>query len=166
VNAGLQDVMVLRQALMKHSGISESLPWFERERLPDVRALIRLMQVGYPLQYSQAPFRQRLWSIKLTFQLAMHKVLPSLFYKPLTMNVGNVKLRYRDILCYAERNARRVQVGAMLMGLVSAVTLAFKCSAFRPFWVPPLMAIALPALVIRMTYQKSPLSTMNEAANA
>ena len=46
VNSGLEDILVLRDNLERHDTMTEALEGYERERMPDVRALIRLMQVG------------------------------------------------------------------------------------------------------------------------
>ena len=51
VNSALEDIAVLESALQATGDVlSEALPLYEHERSPDIRALIRLMQFGYPHQ--------------------------------------------------------------------------------------------------------------------
>ena len=64
VNAGLEDIMELRTHLRAsgEGNYAQALPSFQEARLPDVRALIRLMQVGFPLQYNQHKVLKLLWT--------------------------------------------------------------------------------------------------------
>jgi len=58
VNSALEDVYLLHHYLMRSSGggfnVSQALSLYEKNRLPDIKALITLMKIGYPYQYNQA----------------------------------------------------------------------------------------------------------------
>ncbi len=51
VNSALEDIAMLDEVL-EESGdrLDVALPRFEQRRMPDVKALIRLMQIGFPYQ--------------------------------------------------------------------------------------------------------------------
>ncbi|MEA5599224.1 NAD(P)/FAD-dependent oxidoreductase [Rivularia sp. UHCC 0363] len=121
VNSALEDVCTLNDALEKSNNISEALPLYESLRLPDTKALIRLMQVGYPWQYNQAPIRKKLWSINFLVRLSLSKILPFIFSPPAFFMIQNHQLYYQEILTKVERTTRilyTVIIG-FLLGLVA-----------------------------------------------
>jgi 2-polyprenyl-6-methoxyphenol hydroxylase-like FAD-dependent oxidoreductase len=158
VNAGLEDIMVLKKSLQDHQSLGEALPYYERTRLPDVRALIRLMQIGYPLQYNQYKYLKLLWTVKFSLQLLLSKAFPFLgFTKPSFLDIQNPKRRYRDILAQTEKMAKTYQTTAYLLGALSALWCLFK----RQNYALAAASILIPAVLIRLTYERSPLSEMN-----
>ncbi|BAY86322.1 hypothetical protein NIES267_58280 [Calothrix parasitica NIES-267] len=107
VNSALEDVYTLNEALDKSkNNLSEALPLYESSRIADTKALIRLMQIGYPWQYNQAPIRKKLWSINFLLRLSLSKILPFLFSPPAFFLVQNHQLSYNEILMKAERTTR------------------------------------------------------------
>ena len=93
VNSALEDVFILENALEKtNNSLVEALPLYESSRIADTKALIRLMQIGYPWQYNQAPIRKKLWSLNFLFRLALSKLLPFIFSPPAFFLVQNHQL--------------------------------------------------------------------------
>lgn len=107
VNSALEDVFVLENALEKtNNNLIEALPLYESSRIADTKALIRLMQIGYPWQYNQAPNRKKLWSINFLLRLSLSKILPFVFSPPAFFLVQNHQLSYSEILMKANRTTR------------------------------------------------------------
>ncbi|MGB3653343.1 MAG: NAD(P)/FAD-dependent oxidoreductase [Rivularia sp. (in: cyanobacteria)] len=107
VNSALEDVYTLNEALEKSdNNFAEALPLYESLRLPDTKALIRLMQVGYPWQYNQAPIRKKLWNLNFLLRLSLSKILPFLISPPAFFMIQNHQLSYSEILNKAERTTR------------------------------------------------------------
>jgi kynurenine 3-monooxygenase len=104
VNAALEDVCVLDEALSQtNDDISQALPLYESLRVDDTKALIRLVQISFPWQYGQDPFRTKLWSIKFFFKLVLSRFLPFLLSPPAFFLVQNYQLPYQEILSRVER---------------------------------------------------------------
>ncbi|MBV6625601.1 MAG: FAD-dependent monooxygenase [Rivularia sp. (in: Bacteria)] len=119
VNSALEDVCILNETLEKsNNNLSEALPLYESSRLPDTKALIRLMQVGYPWQYNQAPLRKKLWNVNFLLRLALSKILPFAFSPPAFFLVQNHQLSYSEILAKAERTTRILYVILVFIVLV------------------------------------------------
>ena len=107
VNSALEDVFILEDALSEtNNNLIEALPLYESSRIADTKALIRLMQIGYPWQYNQAPNRKKLWSINFLLRLSLSKLLPFLFSPPAFFLIQNHQLSYKEILDKSERTTR------------------------------------------------------------
>ncbi|WP_414621869.1 FAD-dependent oxidoreductase [Calothrix sp. CCY 0018] len=122
VNSALEDVCTLNDALQQsNNNLVEALPLYESSRLPDTKALIRLMQVGYPWQYNQAPIRQKLWNINFLVRLSLSKILPFLITPPAFFLIQNHQLSYQETLTKAERTTRILYaiIAILLLGLAS-----------------------------------------------
>lgn len=146
VNSGLEDVMVLRDQMLEAGGdLAEALPSFERTRVRDVRSLIRLMQVGYPLQYKQSMLKHAVWQCKFLGQMVMAKVFSKIFHRPPIFDVQSASLTYTDILEKVERNCRRYQAFGVAIGLAAGVACATRGTmpAAAACILAPFLAIAL-----------------------
>ena len=124
VNSALEDVCTLNEALEKSdNNLAEALPLYESSRLPDTKALIRLMQVGYPWQYNQAPIRKKLWNINFLLRLSLSKILPFLITPPAFFLIQNHQLSYKEILMLVERTTRILYliIAILLFGLASSL---------------------------------------------
>lgn len=122
VNSALEDVCTLNDALQQsNNNLVEALPLYESSRLPDTKALIRLMQVGYPWQYNQAPIRKKLWNINFLVRLSLSKILPFLITPPAFFLIQNHQFSYQEILTKAERTTRILYaiIAILLLGLAS-----------------------------------------------
>lgn len=126
VNSALEDVCILNHALEENdNNLSRALEQYESLRLPDIKALMRLMQIGYPWQYNQAPIRKKLWNINFIFRLLLSKALPSVFSPQVVFPIRNHNISYREILAGAERTTR------VLYALMILLLLAFVAFGLR-----------------------------------
>jgi 2-polyprenyl-6-methoxyphenol hydroxylase-like FAD-dependent oxidoreductase len=116
VNAALEDVLVLDKALSQtHDDISQALPLYESLRVADTKALIKLVQIAFPWQYGQDPFRTKLWSIKFFFKLVLSRFLPFLFSPPAFFLVQNYRLSYQEILSKVKRTNQILYVLGLII---------------------------------------------------
>jgi len=123
VNSALEDVCTFNEVLDKtNNNLVKALPLYESLRIADTKALIRLMQIGYPWQYNQAPIRKKLWNINFLMRLSLSKLLPFAFSPPAFFMIQNHQLSYQEILAKAERTTRILYVilVLLLLGLVSS----------------------------------------------
>ena len=77
VNSALVDVCVLQKCFKSSSSLSDVLNRYEKERMPEVKSLVRLCQIGNPYQYRQtgtiATLRRMLWNLNFVFRLLLFK---------------------------------------------------------------------------------------------
>jgi 2-polyprenyl-6-methoxyphenol hydroxylase-like FAD-dependent oxidoreductase len=122
VNSALEDVYLFQETLAEtQDNLSQALPRYESLRQPDIRALIRLVQISYPWQYNQAPFQKRLWSLNFFLRFVLSRIFPFLFNPHSFLLIQNHELSYSKIL---ELSNRTTQVLFILGGLV-ILTLLF-----------------------------------------
>lgn len=100
VNSGLEDVFSLHQALETcgDEDVSNALRQYERDRLPQAQALVRIMQFGAPYQYKQSVVRERLWTANFLLRLLLSKALPFVFAPPAFLMVQDHTVPYTSIL--------------------------------------------------------------------
>jgi len=119
VNSALEDVMVLRDTLATHGDTNPAVvvKAFEADRMPDVKALVHMVRVSAPFQYSQAPWRSRLWTLGFLSRLAFNRILPSVFEKPSFLLIQRSELPYREVWRRGQQGARRVGLLLGVLGL-------------------------------------------------
>ena len=118
VNSALEDVCILNDALESNdNNLSNALEQYESLRLPDIKALIRLMQIGYPWQYNQAPIRKKLWNINVIFRLLLSKALPSILSPQVVFLIRNQNISYQEILLREQRTTRILYVSILMLVL-------------------------------------------------
>ncbi|WP_013334478.1 FAD-dependent oxidoreductase [Gloeothece verrucosa] len=116
VNSALEDIYLLKDLLNEtKDDLSQALPRYQELRLPDVKALIRLVQVSYPWQYNQNLFQKRLWNINFLLRLVLSRLFPFLFSPHSFLLIQNHELSYSEIL--AKSNRTTLALG-ILGGLV------------------------------------------------
>jgi kynurenine 3-monooxygenase len=126
VNSALEDVYVLNEALEKsNDNISLALPLYESLRLPDVKALVRLAQIGYPWQYNQAPLLGKLWSINFFTRIILSRLLPFFFNPPAFFLIQNHLLSYQKILVMAQRTTQALYILGLMI-ICGFFTLLFR----------------------------------------
>ncbi|KST64417.1 FAD-dependent oxidoreductase [Mastigocoleus testarum] len=122
VNSALEDVCILNDALESNdNNLSNALEQYESLRLPDVKALIRLMQIGYPWQYNQAPIRKKLWNINVILRLLLSKALPSILSPQAVFLIRNQKISYQEILLREQRTTKILYVSILMLVLAFLV---------------------------------------------
>jgi 2-polyprenyl-6-methoxyphenol hydroxylase-like FAD-dependent oxidoreductase len=123
VNAALQDVQWLTERALADNGdaVGPAARAYGADRAPEADALARLVAVGYPYQYQQAPVRAKLWMFGFLARLALSKLplVGLLVSPPAFMLVQNTKLRYGEVLRRTRETTLRL-VGAVVV-LVAAL---------------------------------------------
>jgi 2-polyprenyl-6-methoxyphenol hydroxylase-like FAD-dependent oxidoreductase len=121
VNSALQDVMGLQAALEAEGDDSPQrvAKHFENQRLPEAKALVKMMQVGAPFQYSQSIWRSKLWTLCFLVRVMLNKLMPSIFDKPVALQVQNPEMSYSEGWRRASRGAQRT---CLLLGLLVFAT--------------------------------------------
>jgi kynurenine 3-monooxygenase len=123
VNSALEDIYIFQEILAEtQDNLSQALPRYQNLRQPDIKALIRLVQISYPWQYNQDPLRKRLWSINFFLRLLLNRLFPFLFNPHSILLIQNHELSYSEIL---DKSNRTTQVLSMLGGL-AILTLLLK----------------------------------------
>lgn len=83
VNSALEDVRLLGQELESSSNdIAVATARYEQARLPDSRALVRMVKRVFPYQYNQVPWRLKFSLIKFFIQIGISKVTFNLVDQP------------------------------------------------------------------------------------
>lgn len=130
INSGLEDVCALDTALKGGDGsnmnanksLGSRLQDYEKNRLPEVKALIRLARFGFPYQYRQSwridRIRAKLVLFNLLLRLALNKLSFGLIPKPSVMLMQDPDLKFSQVM----RRADTTTVG---------LTLAFCLSFFH-----------------------------------
>ena len=97
VNSALEDVYLLGQELVKGNEVGAAAASFESARLPESRALIRLVRKVFPYQYNHVPWRFKISMAKFFAQLALTKISGGLIGQPGFKIIQNEKLGYREL---------------------------------------------------------------------
>ncbi|GMH86530.1 hypothetical protein TrVE_jg4674 [Triparma verrucosa] len=85
VNAALFDVVELEKTLTdpRHQNLASALSNYEKIRLPETKALIKLCATSNPFQYKQtgiiSSLRQKLWTANFVLRLLLSKIFGKLF---------------------------------------------------------------------------------------
>jgi len=117
VNVAMCDATVLGKSFEKaaaapkstNSFVSEALKLYQDESRPEIHSLIKLVQVGFPLQYDQssrkAKVQKKLWFANVTLRLFLNKVTFGLSPIPAMFSLTKVRItpdsifvRTKDIL--------------------------------------------------------------------
>lgn len=140
VNAGLQDAAALAQELSdagvafdREAGVTvplgRALAQFGVERAREAKALTKLVQLGYPLQFSQpVPFgalRRLGWNLNFQIRLVLARVLgPRFNFHPqIFAMIQNQTLGYAQVLRAAHATTRSLTL-LLVLAAASFATLA------------------------------------------
>eukprot|EP00892_Ulva_mutabilis_P006561 jgi/Ulvmu1/4277/UM198_0001.1 len=117
VNSSVLDVDTLAACLDEHPGdASAALRAYEVARLPENRALQRMMQVGMPYQYRQEKMEVQKFfhGINVQARVVLSKVVPGVIAKPVAMVALNGsrerRTLYQDTLAKANDTTRLLQI--------------------------------------------------------
>lgn len=131
VNSALEDIYILNEILAEtQDNLSQALPRYQNLRQPDIKALIRLVQISYPWQYNQDPLQKRLWSLNFFLRFLLSRVFPFLFNPHSFLLIQNHELTYSGIL---KKSNRTTQIIAILGGLVVLVILKNLLNSIKIF---------------------------------
>ena len=116
VNSALEDVYQLHRCLNANpSNISQALASYEKNRLPEAKALVKLMKFGFPYQYNQAPIKSKLATMNVLFRLLLNKVVPFVFSPPVAFMIQDEKISYSNILQAATKTTRNIAFSAAIV---------------------------------------------------
>ncbi|CAK0827493.1 unnamed protein product, partial [Prorocentrum cordatum] len=123
VNSALQDVMVLKEALDAEGDEhpSRAAARFQEARVPEAAALVEMMRVAAPYQYSQSAWGYRLtWSFLA--RLLLNKVSKA-FPLPAFMQVQDPELSYSEAWRRGRTGARRARLAAAALLMACGATI-------------------------------------------
>jgi kynurenine 3-monooxygenase len=118
VNTALEEVHLLGELLNESDDdISTASRNFEARRLPENRALVRLVQRTHPYQYNQEPWRLKLWFVKFLCQKKLHQLSRGWIPQPAFVLSQKHLLNFVNM----ERQAKRADRAfyALLIGLMA-----------------------------------------------
>lgn len=127
VNSALQDVYLLGQELAKDGSISAAAARYETARLPESRALVRLVKKVFPHQYNHIPWRFKISMAKFFAQLTLNKISGGLIDPP------GFKLSQDERLGYQELEKRIFKTDLTLYVILSVILSALIYLAKRLF---------------------------------
>ncbi|MFZ4689488.1 MAG: FAD-dependent oxidoreductase [Polymorphobacter sp.] len=111
VNSALEDLSCLAGHLEATPGSLEAAcAAFERQRLPQSAALVRLVQTVFPEQYGHMPWRLKLWIAGFAVRRLLNLVAPSVFDKHAFLLVQEHWLGFDTIEAMKRRTDRRVRL--------------------------------------------------------
>ena len=97
VNSALQDVYLLGQEFEAGGATGEAAARYETARLPESRALVRLVKTVFPHQYNHIPWRFKISMAKFFAQLALNKISVGLIDPPGFKLSQDEKLGYQEL---------------------------------------------------------------------
>lgn len=107
VNSALEDVSLFHEVLAEtQDNLAQALPRYQSLRLPDLKALIRLVQISYPWQYNQNPLQTRLWRINFFVRLVLSRLFPWLFSPHSFLLIQDCQLSYSEILLLSNKTTQ------------------------------------------------------------
>ncbi|TAE56141.1 MAG: FAD-dependent monooxygenase [Nostocales cyanobacterium] len=125
VNSALEDIYIFQEKLQEHQDhLTVALPSYQNLRQPDIKALIRLVQISYPWQYNQNQLQKRLWSINFFLRFLLNRLFPSLFSPHSFLLIQNHELSYSEILVKSNRTTQNISIlgGIIILGLILMFT--------------------------------------------
>ncbi len=121
VNSALEDVYLFHETLgQTEDNLSQALRSYQNLRQPDIKALIRLVQISYPWQYNQDPLQKRLWSLNFFLRFLLSRVFPFLFNPHSFLLIQNHELSYSEILNKSNRTTQAIFIffGLLILPLL------------------------------------------------
>ena len=117
VNSALEDVYLFSETLAEvEDNLSLAVPRYQNLRQPDIKALIRLVQISYPWQYNQNPGQKRWWSLNFLLRLQLSRLFPLIFNPHSFLLIQNHELSYSEILAKSNRTTQFLYIlGALLI---------------------------------------------------
>lgn len=115
VNSALEDLELLALELETNPDWRAASREFATKRLPENKALVRLVQTTFPEQYATRPWAMRRWVAGFMLRLVLHRIAPSIFDK-------HVMLLSQDPdIPFSEVENRRDKTNLRIYGLGAAL---------------------------------------------
>lgn len=123
VNSALEDVRLLGEELESSNGdIAGAIANYEEARLPNSRALVRLVKNTFPYQYNQVPWRLRLSVLMFFIQIGISKLSLGLVDQPALRLTQDHRPSFVEI---EKRAARADLIFYMVMVVTFAALILF-----------------------------------------
>ena len=102
VNSALEDMYLFGKSLeASPSNVEQAATQYQKERLPESRALVRLVRKVFPYQYNHVPWRFKLSLAKILLQMNMHRWTGGFIDEPI------FRLSQKETLTYTELERRK-----------------------------------------------------------
>jgi kynurenine 3-monooxygenase len=116
VNSALEDIYIFQEILAEtQDNFSQALPRYQNLRQPDIKALIRLVQISYPWQYNQDQLQKRLWSLNFFLRLLLNRLFPFLFNAHSFLLIQNHELSYSEILAKSNKTTQVLAILGLMI---------------------------------------------------
>lgn len=113
VNSALEDLDRFAQHISENPDrLDQACSAYERERLPESAALVRLVQTVFPEQYGHRPWRLRAWAVGFMARKLLNAVAPFAFDKPAFL----LSQEYWRSFVEIERMKRRTDLRLRVLG--------------------------------------------------
>ncbi|MEL7188927.1 MAG: NAD(P)/FAD-dependent oxidoreductase [Pseudomonadota bacterium] len=116
VNSALEDLELLAQEIETSDNWREAADTYAVKRLPESKALVRLVQTVFPEQYSTRKWATRKWTLKFVVQRVLNMIVPFFVDKHAFLLTQNPDLPYTEIerlKLRSERNMRFIGWGTL-----------------------------------------------------
>ncbi len=119
VNSALEDIYLFQEILAKtQDNLCLALPEYQKQRLPDIKALIRLAQSSYPWQYNQNLWAKRIWNLNFFLRFILNRLFPFLFNSHSFLLIQNEQLSYSEILAKSNKTTQLLLLFGGLLLLI------------------------------------------------
>lgn len=116
VNSALEDVYLFGTSIEAHPGDLEmAATTYEAKRLPESKALVRLVRKVFPYQYNHVPWRFALSLSKIIAQMKLHKWSHKLIDEP------TFRLCQDERISYTELERRMIRTDVYFYGILTSI---------------------------------------------
>jgi len=128
VNSALEDVYHFGHALETHDqNYVKAIAVYEAERLPESRALVRLVKTVFPYQYNHVPWRLKLSLVKFFAQIGISKITAGLIAQP------GFRLCQDHTISYTQMERRIKTADLVFYAIILMIFAAMLYFVFRVF---------------------------------
>ena len=128
VNAALQDLDELSKHLDQSNNLRLIASSYAKERQPESRDLVWMVEKTFPEQYNHRPLRLKLWALGFFGRWGMHRLAPTIFDKPAFL------LSQDSYMSYGEMRIRKQRTDLRYRGLVAGLTVLAASGVAYALW--------------------------------
>jgi len=124
VNAALQDIDRLADALEASSSLNDAVTTYAAERLPEARDLVWLVTHVFPEQYNHRPWALKRWIAGFMLRKGLNAALPSVFARPGFFLTQDPNLTFGEMRQKIEATNRRIRtlgIGVLALAAGAAI---------------------------------------------
>ena len=120
VNSALEDLELLAQEIAGSADWRTATRSYAEKRLPEAKALVRLVQTVFPEQYATRKWATRKWAAQFILTKLLHKIVPFWINKPAFLLTQNPDLLYSEIERVKLRTERNLNwIGGVGLGPIA-----------------------------------------------